>query len=57
MSILLLGVSGAFRCHRQAMTLFGIIEDPEFFESRIPYTVDVILTLDVSDEDIAFTKD
>ena len=41
----------------QAMTLFGIIEDPEFFESRIPYTVDVILTLDVSEPiDIAFEQ-
>ena len=39
------------------MTLFGIIEDPEFFESRIPYTVDVILTLDVSEPiDIAFEQ-
>ena len=29
----------------QAVTLFGFIDDPEFFESRIPYTVDVVLTL------------
>ena len=41
----------------QAMTLFGLIEDPEFFESRIPYTVDVILTLDVTEPiDIAFEQ-
>ena len=41
----------------QAATLFGFIEDPEFFESRIPYTVDVILTLDVSEpRDIAFEQ-
>ncbi|MGB1985259.1 MAG: S8 family peptidase [Candidatus Poseidoniaceae archaeon] len=32
----------------QAFTFFGIINDPEFFESRIPYTVDVTLTLDLS---------
>ena len=41
----------------QAITLFGLIEDPEFFESRIPYTVDVILTLDVTEPiDIAFEQ-
>ena len=41
----------------QAITLFGVIEDPEFFESRIPYTVDVILTLDLSQPiDIAFEQ-
>ena len=40
-----------------AMTLFGWIEDIEFFESRIPYTVDVILTLDLSEpRDIAFAQ-
>ena len=33
----------------QAVTLFGFLEDPEFFESRIPYTVDVVLTLDLSE--------
>ena len=32
----------------QAFTIFGILSDPEFFESSIPYTVDVTLTLDVS---------
>ena len=32
----------------QAFTFFGVINDPEFFESRIPYTVDVTLTLDLS---------
>ena len=41
----------------QAITLFGVLEDPEFFESRIPYTVDVILTLDLSQPiDIAFEQ-
>ena len=33
----------------QAITLAGVLEDPEFFESRIPYTVDVVLTLDLSE--------
>ena len=33
----------------QAITLLGVLEDPEFFESRIPYTVDVMLTLDLSE--------
>jgi hypothetical protein len=28
--------------------LFGLLEDPEFFEASIPYTVDVVLTLDLS---------
>ena len=32
----------------QAFTFLGILNDPEFFESRIPYTVDVTLTLDLS---------
>ena len=37
--------------------MFGVIEDPEFFESRIPYTVDVLLTLDLSQPiDIAFEQ-
>ena len=41
----------------QAVTLFGILDDPEFFESHIPYTVDVMLTLDVaSPVDIAFEQ-
>ena len=41
----------------QAVTLFGVLEDPEFFESRIPYTVDVLLTLDLSQPvDIAFEQ-
>mgnify|MGYP001293848653 FL=1 len=41
----------------QAITLFGVIEDPEFFESRIPYTVDVLLTLDLTEPvDIAFEQ-
>ena len=33
----------------QAVTLFGFTDDPEFFESRIPYTVDVVLTLALND--------
>jgi len=32
----------------QAITLFGFLEDIEFFESRVPYTVDVMLTFDLS---------
>ena len=33
----------------QAITLWGVLEDPEFFESRIPYTVDVLLTLNLNE--------
>ncbi len=33
----------------QAVTLLGVLEDPEFFESRIPYTVDVLLTLNLNE--------
>ena len=41
----------------QAFTLLGVIEDPEFFETRIPYTVDVMLTLDLGTPvDIAFEQ-
>ena len=41
----------------QAVTLLGVLEDIEFFESRIPYTVDVMLTLDLSQPvDIAFEQ-
>jgi len=41
----------------QAVTVFGFIEDIEFFESRIPYTVDVMLTLDLSQPvDIQFDQ-
>ena len=41
----------------QAITMLGVLEDPEFFESRIPYTVDVLLTLDLSQPiDIAFEQ-
>ena len=37
--------------------MFGFIEDIEFFESRIPYTVDVMLTLDLSQAvDIQFDQ-
>ena len=32
----------------QAATLWGFIDDPEFFESSIPYTVEVTMTLDLS---------
>ena len=46
-----------FDINGQAITLFGVIEDPEFFESRIPYTVDVVLTLALSQPiDIAFEQ-
>ena len=31
-----------------AVTLWGFFNDIEFFESRIPYTVDVMLTMDLS---------
>ena len=31
-----------------AVTLWGFLSDIEFFESRVPYTVDVVLTLDLS---------
>jgi len=41
----------------QAATLWGIFDDPEFFESSIPYTVDVMLTLDLSSPvDISFDQ-
>ena len=41
----------------QAITLFGFLEDIEFFESRVPYTVDVMLTLDLSNPiDIQFEQ-
>ena len=39
------------------MTLLGVLEDIEFFESRIPYTVDVMLTMDLGQPvDIAFNQ-
>ena len=41
-----------FDVQGQAMTFFGVIGDPEFFESSIPYTVDVMLTLDLSEQRI-----
>ena len=41
-----------FDVQGQAMTFLGVIGDPEFFESSIPYTVDVMLTLDLSEERI-----
>jgi hypothetical protein len=37
-----------FDINGQAVALFGLLEDPEFFEASIPYTVDVVLTLDLS---------
>ena len=41
----------------QAVTLLGLLDDPEFFESSIPYTVDVMLTLDLSSPvDISFDQ-
>ena len=41
----------------QAMTFLGIVDDQEFFESRIPYTVDVILTLNLDTPvDISFEQ-
>ena len=41
----------------QAMTLFGVIEDLNSSNPRIPYTVDVILTMDMNEPvDIAFEQ-
>lgn len=41
----------------QAVTVWGLFDDPEFFESSIPYTVDVMLTLDLSSPvDISFDQ-
>ena len=31
-----------------AVTLWGFLGDIEFFESRVPYTVDVVLTMDLT---------
>ena len=42
------GTWAEFDVTGQAMTFLGIAEDTEFFESSIPYTVDVVLTLDLS---------
>ena len=40
-----------------AVTLWGFLGDIEFFESRVPYTVDVMLTLDLSQPvDIQFEQ-
>ena len=39
------------------MTLWGFLGDIEFFESRVPYTVDVMLTMDLSQPvDIQFEQ-
>ena len=38
-----------FDVEGQAVTLWGVAEDTEFFESSVPYTVDVVLTLDLSE--------
>ena len=41
----------------QAVTVWGLFDDFEFFESSIPYTVDVMLTLDLSSPvDISFDQ-
>ena len=40
-----------------AVTLWGFLGDIEFFESRVPYTVDVMLTMDLSQPvDIQFEQ-
>ena len=40
-----------------AVTLWGFLGDIEFFESRVPYTVDVLLTMDLSQPvDIQFEQ-
>ena len=41
-----------------AVTVWGAVQDSEFFESSVPYTVDVVLTLDLSEpRDIALISD
>jgi hypothetical protein len=46
-----------FDVEGQAVVLWGFLDDPEFFEASIPYTVDVVLTLDLSEpRDIAFEQ-
>ena len=41
-----------FDVQGQAVTFFRFADDPEFFESSIPYTVDVTMTLDLSEQRI-----
>ena len=51
------GQWASFDVSGQAMTFLGFVDDQEFFESRIPYTVDVVLTLSLdSVTDIAFEQ-
>jgi subtilisin family serine protease len=46
-----------FDVEGQAVVLWGFLDDPEFFEASIPYTVDVVLTLDLSEpRNIAFEQ-
>ena len=46
-----------FDVEGQAVTVWGAVQDSEFFESSVPYTVDVVLTLDLSEaRDIAFDQ-
>tara|TARA_B100000900_G_scaffold344405_1_gene308486 strand:+ start:2389 stop:4965 length:2577 start_codon:yes stop_codon:yes gene_type:complete len=46
-----------FDVEGQAMTFWGLTQDTEFFESSVPYTVDVVLTLDLSEaRDISFDQ-
>jgi len=42
------GTWAAFDVTGQAMAFLGLFEDAEFFEASIPYTVDVVLSLDLS---------
>jgi hypothetical protein len=51
------GQWASFDVSGQAMTFLGFVDDQEFFESRIPYTVDVVLTLSLDSViDIAFEQ-
>ena len=46
-----------FDVEGQAVVLWGFLEDPEFFEASIPYTVDVMLTMDLSEpRDVSFEQ-
>ena len=42
------GTWAEFDVTGQAMAFLGLFEDAEFFEASIPYTVDVVLTLDLA---------
>lgn len=46
------GAWAKFDVQGQAVTFFRFADDPEFFESSIPYTVDVTMTLDLSEQRI-----